>query len=177
MFFYIQYLRWFETTGSGQVFTLFGSSRYMMLIALYGFFRVLIRIRCHCTMSQLYVKCGDWTTAEDATKELLGCCKDQCPKLMSCSHRYIHSFLRNIDSRELSEAKMFIFRCFRTCHSGKCGSEKDCKKKVKLFCPCKRLKVDSTCSLSKTVKVDCDSSCEEAKIMVKLQRHPKNTKH
>jgi len=60
-------------------------------------------------------------------------------------------------------------RCFRTCHTGECGSEKECKKKVKLFCPCKRLKIDAPCSSSKSVKVDCGELCEEAKAQVRIE--------
>jgi NF-X1-type zinc finger protein NFXL1 len=49
----------------------------------------MIRVWCHCGLSQLYVKCGEWTREEDNTeeKETLACCKNQCPKTMQCGHR------------------------------------------------------------------------------------------
>ena len=57
----------------------------------------IIRIRCHCGMSQLYVKCGEWIAASPQSKVELGCCKDQCPKLLSCGHRsVIFFFNRNV---------------------------------------------------------------------------------
>ncbi len=55
----------------------------------------MVRIWCHCGLTQLYVKCGEWTTAEGDAKVALGCCQNQCPKILSCGHR-----------------------CTKTCHDG-----------------------------------------------------------
>ena len=47
----------------------------------------MIRIWCHCGLIQLYVKCGEWTNAEDEEKQRLACCQNQCPKNKDCGHR------------------------------------------------------------------------------------------
>lgn len=47
----------------------------------------MIRIRCNCGITQLYVKCGEWTSADEAAKRQMSCCNDQCPKQMECGHR------------------------------------------------------------------------------------------
>ena len=36
----------------------------------------------------LYAKCGEWITADEKAKIEMGCCKDQCTKLMSCGQMY-----------------------------------------------------------------------------------------
>ena len=47
-----------------------------------------MKVWCNCGITQLYVKCGEWITANDELKLKMACCQDQCPKLMSCGHRY-----------------------------------------------------------------------------------------
>ncbi len=47
----------------------------------------MMRVWCHCGLTQLYVKCGEWTMAVGGDKENLACCKNQCPKIMACGHR------------------------------------------------------------------------------------------
>ena len=98
----------------------------------------LIRIRCHCELTQLYVECEKWIKPlSEEERESLGCCKDQCPKLLSCGHR-----------------------CFLTCHSGKCGDESLCRKKCKIYCHCKRKKKDILCKeRGGNVKIECDQEC------------------
>jgi len=111
-----------------------------------------IRIRCHCGLSQLYVKCGEWTAAAGTdSEEELGCCKDQCPKILECGHR-----------------------CFKTCHRGECGDRKLCKKKVKVYCSCKRVKQDVQCNKAADFVVSCKSDCEEAKKAAELEKASKN---
>ena len=102
----------------------------------------LIRINCHCGMAQLYVECEKWINpTSDEEKETLGCCKDQCPKLMDCGHR-----------------------CYLTCHSGKCGDVTNCRKKSKIYCPCKRKKKDVPCKeRTEAMKMVCDNECESLK--------------
>jgi hypothetical protein len=48
----------------------------------------MMKIWCNCGITQLYVKCGPWVAASEAEKLVMSCCKDQCPKLISCGHRY-----------------------------------------------------------------------------------------
>lgn len=103
----------------------------------------IVRIWCHCAMTQLYVKCGGWLEAGnlELVKREMGCCQDQCPKLMPCGHR-----------------------CVLTCHPGpKCSESSVCKKKVKLWCPCKRRKQDTPCNRVAETTVQCDEECEALK--------------
>ncbi len=106
---------------------------------------VNIKLNCHCGLVTLFIKCGILTAKmTDAEKEELTCCKDQCPKLMSCGHR-----------------------CLRTCHSGPCSPAEECKKKIKMTCPCKRIKQDDRC-YNVTLKnlernVSCDKECQKIK--------------
>ena len=53
-----------------------------------------MKITCHCGLSQLYVKCGEWNAGKEvndpevkAKKDALASCQNQCPKTMSCGHR------------------------------------------------------------------------------------------
>uniref|UniRef100_A0A8C2ZVF3 Nuclear transcription factor, X-box binding-like 1 n=1 Tax=Cyclopterus lumpus TaxID=8103 RepID=A0A8C2ZVF3_CYCLU len=75
----------------------------------------MIRQRCHCKISLLYVECTKLTSADEQTKVELSSCNNQCPKELSCGHR-----------------------CKQVCHPGVC--EEKCQQKVKLRCPCKRIK-------------------------------------
>ena len=56
---------------------------------------------------------------------------------------------------------VFIFRCTLTCHTGECSLPEACKKKVKLYCPCKRKKQEMQCHKSKSVKLKCDEECKQ----------------
>uniref|UniRef100_A0A2K6NYH5 Nuclear transcription factor, X-box binding like 1 n=1 Tax=Rhinopithecus roxellana TaxID=61622 RepID=A0A2K6NYH5_RHIRO len=40
----------------------------------------MLRIKCHCKITSLYVECRKITTADVNEKNLLSCCKNQCPK-------------------------------------------------------------------------------------------------
>ncbi|XP_027132277.1 NF-X1-type zinc finger protein NFXL1-like [Larimichthys crocea] len=95
----------------------------------------MIRQRCHCKISILYVECTKLTSADDQTKVELGSCNNQCPKELSCGHR-----------------------CKQVCHPGVC--EGKCQQKVKLRCPCKRIKKEFPCSLSDQC-VQCDDTCRD----------------
>uniref|UniRef100_A0A8K9UTS7 Nuclear transcription factor, X-box binding-like 1 n=1 Tax=Oncorhynchus mykiss TaxID=8022 RepID=A0A8K9UTS7_ONCMY len=75
----------------------------------------MTRQRCHCKISLLYIDCLTFRSAEDETKADLGSCKNQCPKQLSCGHH-----------------------CKDLCHPGHC--EDKCSHRVKLKCPCKRIK-------------------------------------
>eukprot|EP00092_Neocalanus_flemingeri_P035973 GFUD01039167.1.p1 GENE.GFUD01039167.1~~GFUD01039167.1.p1 ORF type:complete len:854 (+),score=216.27 GFUD01039167.1:347-2908(+) len=100
-----------------------------------------IKIKCHCGLTNLFRKCGEFLAASEQEKEEIFCCQDQCPKLMQCGHR-----------------------CSKLCHLGDCSSVEMCKKKVKISCPCKRRKEEFRCSLAggKENKVACDENCKEA---------------
>ena len=47
----------------------------------------IVRIWCHCGLTQPYIKCGQYCGCDEEEKEKMGCCQNQCPKLMSCGHR------------------------------------------------------------------------------------------
>ncbi|XP_031734918.1 NF-X1-type zinc finger protein NFXL1-like [Anarrhichthys ocellatus] len=96
----------------------------------------MIRQRCHCKISMLYVECTKLTSADEQTKVELGSCNNQCPKELSCGHR-----------------------CKQACHPGVC--EEKCQQKVKLRCPCKRIKKEFPCSPSVQCVVQCDDACRD----------------
>ena len=56
---------------------------------------------------------------------------------------------------------VIIFRCTLTCHTGECSQPGACKKKVKLYCPCKRKKQEMQCHKSKSEKLKCDEECKQ----------------
>lgn len=95
----------------------------------------MIRQRCHCKISLLYVECTKLTSVDQRTKVELGSCNNQCPKELSCGHR-----------------------CKQVCHPGVCDAK--CQQKVKLRCPCRRIKKEFLCSLSPP-SVECDDTCRD----------------
>ncbi|XP_029444066.1 NF-X1-type zinc finger protein NFXL1 [Rhinatrema bivittatum] len=100
----------------------------------------MIRIKCHCKITNLYIECTKITTAADNEKNNLSSCKNQCPKELPCGHR-----------------------CKEICHQGDCS--KNCNQKVKLRCPCKRIKKELQCSKAceSQVSLECDNVCKEMK--------------
>uniref|UniRef100_A0A3P8TRS1 Nuclear transcription factor, X-box binding like 1 n=1 Tax=Amphiprion percula TaxID=161767 RepID=A0A3P8TRS1_AMPPE len=96
----------------------------------------MIRQRCHCKISILYVECMILTAADDQTKVKLSSCNNQCPKELSCGHR-----------------------CKQVCHPGEC--EDRCQQKVKLRCPCRRIKKELQCCVSAQCVVQCDDTCRD----------------
>ena len=96
-------------------------------------------MKCHCGLTNIFVKCGQYLTSSKEDQDALLCCKDQCPKLMECGHR-----------------------CPKTCHRGSCSQPSECKKKVKITCKCKRKKEEFKCFqvFGKDSLVQCDSDCK-----------------
>lgn len=105
-----------------------------------------IKMKCHCGLTNLFKKCGEFLAANKQEKEDMTCCQDQCPKLMQCGHR-----------------------CSKLCHLGDCSTVETCRKKVKISCPCKRRKDEFRCSQAngKENLVACDDICKEASKHVK----------
>lgn len=65
-------------------------------------------------------------------------------------------------------------RCNMVCHKGECGTGENCKKKIVLRCPCKRLKKETQCfmQLKNTIVLSCDSECiklQESLVAQKLE--------
>lgn len=100
----------------------------------------MLRIKCHCKITSLYVECRKITTADENEKNLLSCCKNQCPKELPCGHR-----------------------CKEMCHPGECPF--NCNQKVKLRCPCKRIKKELQCNKVREnqISIECDTTCKEMK--------------
>ncbi|XP_050803456.1 NF-X1-type zinc finger protein NFXL1 isoform X3 [Gopherus flavomarginatus] len=100
----------------------------------------MLKIKCHCKLTNLYIECIKITCADLKEKDLLSSCKNQCPKELSCGHR-----------------------CKEICHSGDCPQ--NCNQKVKLRCPCKRMKKELQCSKVQEgqVSLECDTLCKEMK--------------
>ncbi|XP_069833688.1 NF-X1-type zinc finger protein NFXL1 isoform X1 [Dendropsophus ebraccatus] len=98
----------------------------------------MIRTKCHCKISSLYIECRKLTLAEEEEKNMLTSCKNQCPKELPCGHR-----------------------CKEICHQGSCTLQ--CTQKVKLRCPCRRIKKEMQCNSAREgqVSVECDSLCLE----------------
>ncbi|XP_050311895.1 NF-X1-type zinc finger protein NFXL1 [Anthonomus grandis grandis] len=97
----------------------------------------MIKITCHCGLSQPYFRCADWLQVDK--REELKSCGNQCPKNYDCGHR-----------------------CKSNCHSGECPKEV-CKKKVKVTCKCKRIKKEFQCDTVRNngALVKCDEVCLE----------------
>lgn len=86
------------------------------------------------------MECRKITTADVSEKNLLSCCKNQCPKELPCGHR-----------------------CKEMCHPGECPF--NCNQKVKLRCPCKRIKKEVQCNKVREnqISIECDTTCKEMK--------------
>lgn len=54
-------------------------------------------------------------------------------------------------------------RCQSLCHSGFCPNSEQCRKKVKLYCPCKNVKSDVPCEKIRleNITIKCDESCKK----------------
>ncbi|XP_066488135.1 NF-X1-type zinc finger protein NFXL1 [Tiliqua scincoides] len=100
----------------------------------------MIRMKCHCKLISLYIECIKITSADSNDKVELGSCKNQCPKELLCGHR-----------------------CKEICHPGDCPQ--NCSQKVKVRCPCKRIKKELLCSKVQEgqVLLECDALCKEMK--------------
>lgn len=98
----------------------------------------MIRTKCHCKISILYIDCRKLTLADEEKKNMLTSCNNQCPKELPCGHR-----------------------CKEICHQGNCSNH--CTQKVKLRCPCRRIKKELPCNTAREgqVSVACDSQCLE----------------
>ncbi|XP_077333657.1 NF-X1-type zinc finger protein NFXL1 isoform X1 [Lithobates pipiens] len=100
----------------------------------------MIRTKCHCKISNLFIECIKLTLADEKEKNILTSCKNQCPKELPCGHR-----------------------CKEICHQGSCSLL--CIQKVKLRCPCRRIKKEFPCNTAREghVSLECDLHCLELK--------------
>jgi len=81
-----------------------------------------LRLTCHCSVLHLSVKCIEFTGAPASKLATLLSCGSPCTKLLPCKHV-----------------------CRKDCHLGNCSPTTECKKKVVLYCKCKRQRVDFKC--------------------------------
>ena len=75
---------------------------------------IIVRIKCHCALSHVFLKCSQYLNSDDQEKETLLCCKDQCPKLMPCGHRYKNYFYF-LKSKIIFSDQMFEVVSFWVC--------------------------------------------------------------
>ncbi|XP_017781549.1 PREDICTED: NF-X1-type zinc finger protein NFXL1 [Nicrophorus vespilloides] len=114
--------------------------------------QLMVRIKCHCNLSQPYVSCKDWTTGD---RDALQSCGNRCPSKYPCGHQ-----------------------CRANCHQGDCPNAEDCKKKMKISCPCKRIKKDITCDVQRKTGgvLECDEVCAEKKLEERKLKDLENEK-
>lgn len=102
---------------------------------------VTLRPRCHCGVTQLFIKCSDWTRP-GADQISLSSCGSPCPKSFPCGHK-----------------------CISVCHPGNCPDSEKCSKKAKAYCPCRRIRKEVRCDLLRSSEflIACDDGCEAQK--------------
>nr|CAD7597142.1 unnamed protein product [Timema genevievae] len=102
----------------------------------------MVRLPCHCALNQKYVRCGEWVLADQGQRVDMQSCGNQCPRNYPCSHR-----------------------CRATCHPGDCPNPELCHKKVKIHCPCRRLRKEFPCDAVRAgqATLDCDIVCKQKK--------------
>ncbi|XP_061400668.1 NF-X1-type zinc finger protein NFXL1 [Musca vetustissima] len=116
---------------------------------------VAIKTKCHCGLMPIVYKCSDYYstggTDNDVAErqENLKSCGNRCLKNYPCGHR-----------------------CTAKCHSGPCPYPEACRKKIRIFCQCKRLKLEITCDKHRSglTKLDCDENCVETQRSIELAR-------
>ncbi|XP_065556677.1 NF-X1-type zinc finger protein NFXL1-like isoform X2 [Artemia franciscana] len=100
-------------------------------------------------------------------------CYRPCGQVLLCSNHICSRPCHKVeDGRNLKEMSCG-HRCFNTCHSGSCTSSKDCKKKKKITCLCKRIKREVMCCQDQSVneKLKCDEQCIEKMSAKEKEKH------
>ncbi|XP_043229933.1 NF-X1-type zinc finger protein NFXL1-like [Amphibalanus amphitrite] len=96
------------------------------------------RLRCHCQLGVLHVRCHELSEADEQQKERLLCCGNPCPRTLECGHR-----------------------CAAVCHPGPCPApEGGCATRLKQRCPCGR-RAQTTACRERAPPPDCDDKCRE----------------
>ncbi|XP_055376175.1 NF-X1-type zinc finger protein NFXL1 [Condylostylus longicornis] len=120
-----------------------------------------IKSACHCGISQVIYKCNEFycegTNEEELRKkqELLKSCGNRCIKNYPCGHR-----------------------CIANCHSGTCPNPEQCRKKVKIYCECKNLKLEISCDKHRNGlnQLVCDNKCAQKKAIEEQLRRDEEEK-
>ncbi|ALC44013.1 CG15011 [Drosophila busckii] len=111
----------------------------------------VIKSKCHCGLNQIIYKCHELYNDVDEEQQLLErgeklrCCGNRCLKNFACGHR-----------------------CITICHSGKCPNPELCRKKVRIYCACKRLKQEIACDKHRAgqTSLSCDDNCQAERAKV-----------
>lgn len=114
----------------------------------------MIKNKCYCGLTQLIYKCSEYFRVEGTKEEIaliqerLNSCGNRCLKTFPCGHR-----------------------CHTPCHPGKCPNPELCRKKVRIFCECKRLKAEIACDKHRAgqTSIPCDEFCIETRIKLAEQ--------
>ncbi|OQR76638.1 NF-X1-type zinc finger protein-like [Tropilaelaps mercedesae] len=106
-----------------------------------------VQFRCHCGNLATVKPCAEWCALPDEIREQAKSCGQRCSRNLDCGHR-----------------------CHLKCHSNECPNSKTCRKKVLVYCACKRLKQEVDCAggEGKSTKVPCDDECQ--RILKEKQR-------
>ncbi|XP_016966713.1 NF-X1-type zinc finger protein NFXL1 [Drosophila biarmipes] len=105
----------------------------------------VIKIKCHCGLNQVVYKCSEYFDETGTVQEIM----ERREKLRSCLNRCLKNYPCG-------------HRCTAICHSGKCPNPELCRKKVRIFCACKRLKQEIACDKHRAgqTSLECDSNCK-----------------
>ncbi|XP_022660547.1 NF-X1-type zinc finger protein NFXL1-like [Varroa destructor] len=98
-----------------------------------------VQFRCYCGNSTTVKPCKEWCALPDDVREASKSCGQRCGRNLDCGHR-----------------------CFLKCHPDRCPEAQNCKKKVTVYCTCKRIKQEVDCAggEGKTTKLKCDGECK-----------------
>ncbi|KAH8324012.1 hypothetical protein KR074_006983 [Drosophila pseudoananassae] len=105
----------------------------------------VMKNKCHCGLNQLVYKCSEYFDENGTVQEII----DRREKLRSCGNRCLKNYPCS-------------HRCTAICHSGKCPNPELCRKKVRIYCNCKRLKLEIACDKHRAGQssLACDSNCK-----------------
>ncbi|XP_037901244.1 NF-X1-type zinc finger protein NFXL1 [Glossina fuscipes] len=117
---------------------------------------VAIKTKCHCGLMQIIYKCCDYYNNQGAVtdiaerQERLKSCGNRCLKNYSCGHR-----------------------CAAQCHAGPCPETNNCRKRLRIYCECKRLKQEISCDKHRSglTKLKCDANCLDIIKKSEMSRH------
>ncbi|XP_032290175.2 NF-X1-type zinc finger protein NFXL1-like [Drosophila virilis] len=108
----------------------------------------VIKSKCHCGLNQVMYKCSEYFNQEEGgsvqqtleRRQKFGSCGNRCLKNFECGHR-----------------------CITVCHPGPCPNPELCRKKVRIYCACKRLKLEIACDKHRAgqTELKCDANCLE----------------
>ncbi|KAM7357795.1 NF-X1-type zinc finger protein NFXL1 [Cochliomyia hominivorax] len=116
---------------------------------------VVIKTKCHCGLMYIVYKCSEYFNKDGNEGEIL----ERQENLKSCGNRCLKNYPCG-------------HRCTSKCHSGPCPYPESCRKKVRIYCDCKRIKSEIACDKHRAgmTKLLCDENCIETQNIVKQAR-------